>query len=149
MNDIIIKKRYKKNIEDISINSDIKKITSRKNTENSSINSNTKKKITSKKTQHGNGIIPYFSDNIVTSVQTSVDSGIVNVENFFRKIKQDYVNSIQKAASVKIGDQRLIQGGNKKYSKLSKNKLKPKPKPKPKSKSKSKSKPKHKPKPKK
>ena len=35
------------------------------------------------------------------------------MEDFFGKLKQDYVYSVQKAASVKIGDQRLIQGGNK------------------------------------
>ena len=112
----------KKNTDDISINGGKKKkIASKKNTDDISINGGTKKKITSKKIQHGNGIIPYFSDNIVTSVQSSVDTGINNVENFFRKIKQDYVNSVQKAASVKIGDQRLIQGGNKEYIKLTKN----------------------------
>jgi len=145
MNDIIIKKKYNKNIEDVSIKNTkkkkitSKKITSKKITENISINNSTKKKITSKKKQHGNGIIPYFSDGIVTSVQASVDAGINDVENFFRKIKQDYVNSVQKAASVKIGDQRLIQGGNKKYNKLSENKTKTKTKTKSKSKSKTKS----------
>ena len=70
-----------------------------------------------KKTQHGGKItfdlIPRFSDDIITSVQNNVTSGINKVEDFFGKLKQDYVYSVQKAASVKIGDQRLIQGGNK------------------------------------
>ena len=42
-----------------------------------------------------------------------VDAGIVKVEDFLGKLKQDYIYSVQKAASVKIGDQRLIQGGAK------------------------------------
>ena len=58
-------------------------------------------------------LIPPFHDNIITSVQDSVDAGINDVEVFFEKLKQDYVYSVQKAASVKIGDQRLIQGGTK------------------------------------
>ena len=76
-----------------------------------------------KKTQHGGKItfdlIPRFSDDIITSVQDGVDAGITKVEDFLGKLKQDYIYSVQKAASVKIGDQRLIQGGNK-------NKKKPK-----------------------
>lgn len=70
-----------------------------------------------KKIQHGGKItfdlIPPFHDDIITSVQYSVDAGINDVEDFFGKLKQDYVYSVQKAASVKIGDQRLIQGGTK------------------------------------
>ena len=70
-----------------------------------------------KKTQHGGKItfdlIPRFSDDIITSVQDGVDAGIVKVEDFLGRLKQDYIYSVQKAASVKIGDQRLIQGGNK------------------------------------
>ena len=70
-----------------------------------------------KKIQHGGKItfnlIPAFHDDIITSVQNNVTSGINKVEDFFGKLKQDYVYSVQKAASVKIGDQRLIQGGNK------------------------------------
>ena len=70
-----------------------------------------------KKIQQGGKItfnlIPAFHDDIITSVQNNVTSGINKVEDFFGKLKQDYVYSVQKAASVKIGDQRLIQGGNK------------------------------------
>ena len=40
------------------------------------------------------------------------------MEDFLGKMKQDYLYSVQKAASVKIGDQRLIQGGNKKKTKI-------------------------------
>ena len=76
-----------------------------------------------KKIQRGGKItfdlIPRFSDDIITSVQDGVDAGIIKVEDFLGKLKQDYIYSVQKAASVKIGDQRLIQGGNK-------NKKKPK-----------------------
>jgi hypothetical protein len=71
--------------------------------------------------QHGGKItfdlIPPFHDDIITSVQNSVDAGIIKVEDFLGKLKQDYLYSVQKAASVKIGDQRLIQGGNKKKNK--------------------------------
>ena len=74
-----------------------------------------------KKIQRGGKItfdlIPRFSDDIITSVQDGVDAGIVKVEDFLGKLKQDYIYSVQKAASVKIGDQRLIQGGNKKKTK--------------------------------
>ena len=84
------------------------------------LNKNTK---SDKKIQHGGKItfdlIPRFSDDIITSVQDGVDAGITKVEDFLGKLKQDYIYSVQKAASVKIGDQRLIQGGNK-------NKKKPK-----------------------
>ena len=70
-----------------------------------------------KKIQQGGKItfnlIQAFHDDIITSVQNNVTSGINKVEDFFGKLKQDYVYSVQKAASVKIGDQRLIQGGNK------------------------------------
>ena len=74
-----------------------------------------------KKIKHGGKItfdlIPPLHDDIITSVQDSVDAGINDVEDFFGKLKQDYVYSVQKAASVKIGDQRLIQGGNKNKNK--------------------------------
>jgi len=70
-----------------------------------------------KKIQNGGKInfdlIPPFHDDMITSVQDSVASGIDKVEDFLAKMKQDYVYSVQKAASVKIGDQRLIQGGKK------------------------------------
>ena len=39
-------------------------------------------------------------------------------------MKQDYVYSVQKAASVKIGDQRLIQGGKKNTKNYTKNNTK-------------------------
>jgi hypothetical protein len=75
------------------------------------------KKNMKNKIQHGGKItfnlIPAFHDDMITNVQNSVESGINKVEDFFGKLKQDYVYSVQKAASVKIGDQRLIQGGNK------------------------------------
>lgn len=74
-----------------------------------------------KKIQHGGKItfdlIPPFHDDIITNVQNSVDAGIIKVEDFLGRLKQDYIYSVQKAASVKIGDQRLIQGGNKKKNK--------------------------------
>ena len=80
-----------------------------------------KNKKTDKKIQHGGRItfdlIPPFHDDIITSVQDSVDAGIIKVEDFLGKLKQDYIYSVQKAASVKIGDQRLIQGGNKNKTK--------------------------------
>ena len=69
------------------------------------------------KKQHGKGLIPYMSDDIVKNVQKGVDNGIDKVEVFFDKLKKDYVNSVQKAASVKIGNQRLVKGGSKKNSK--------------------------------
>ena len=76
-----------------------------------------KNKKSIKKIQHGGKItfdlIPPFHDDIITNVQNNVEAGINKVEDFFGKLKQDYVYSVQKAASVKIGDQRLIQGGNK------------------------------------
>jgi hypothetical protein len=76
-----------------------------------------KNKKTDKKIHKGGKItfnlIPPFHDDIITNVQNNVEAGINKVEDFFGKLKQDYVYSVQKAASVKIGDQRLIQGGNK------------------------------------
>ena len=64
--------------------------------------------------QSGKGFpIPSLSSIPIDVVQVNVDKGINDVQSFLKDLKKDYVKSVQKAASVKIGNQRLIQGGAK------------------------------------
>jgi hypothetical protein len=71
----------------------------------------TKKK---NKKQSGKGFpIPTLSQAPIDVVQVNVDKGINDVQSFLKDLKKDYVKSVQKAASIKIGNQRLIQGGAK------------------------------------
>ena len=66
------------------------------------------------KKQSGKGFpIPTLSSIPIDVVQVNVDKGISDVQTFLKDLKRDYVKSVQKAASIKIGNQRLIQGGAK------------------------------------
>ena len=87
--------------------------TSRSSTANpaTSMKTGGRKKI---RKQSGKGFpIPSLSSIPIDTVQVNVDKGINDVQSFLKDLKKDYVKSVQKAASVKIGNQRLIQGGAK------------------------------------
>ena len=98
---------------------------------NTTSNSNTANPATSMKTggrkkirkQSGKGFpIPSLSQIPIDAMQVKVDKGISDVQSFLKDLKNDYVKSVQKAASIKIGNQRLIQGGTK--SKIAKKEAK-------------------------
>ena len=87
--------------------------TSRSSTANpaTSMKTGGRKKI---RKQSGKGFpIPSLSSIPIDTVQVNVDKGINDVQSFLKDLKKDYVKSVQKAASIKIGNQRLIQGGAK------------------------------------
>ena len=69
-----------------------------------------KKKLKSKKGGDG---IPYISDSGVTRVQNALDSAVDGFSGFMRELDSDYINSVNHLKNMKIGNQRLIQGGKK------------------------------------
>ena len=74
-----------------------------------------------KKMKGGDGPIPYIGNGMITSVQSSIDGAIDSFSQFMQQLDSDYLKSVQEVESIKIGNQRLIQGGyNKKYKKTSK-----------------------------
>jgi len=83
----------------------------------------------------GGGPIPKISDAPIVSVQKGVVGAIDGFSSFMEKLDEDYLKSVEAVKSMKIGNQRLIQGGAK-----SKTKTKSKTASKTVSKSKSKSK---------
>ena len=68
------------------------------------------------------GPIPKISDSPVTSVQKTVTKAIDGFTSFMEKLDSDYNKSVQEAQSIKIGNQRLIQGGGKNIKKSIKKK---------------------------
>ena len=62
----------------------------------------------------GDGPIPYISDSAVTSVNNSIDNAISGFSDFMVKLDEDYLKSVDYVKSIKIGNQLLIQGGDKK-----------------------------------
>ncbi len=83
----------------------------------------------SKKMINGGGIfdflnnpIPQMSTKPINSAQNATKKGVNAVNNWIKDLKINYQKSVTKASNVKIGDQRLVQGGSKKKS--SKKKLK-------------------------
>jgi hypothetical protein len=61
----------------------------------------------------GSGPIPKISDSPVTSIQNGVDGAIDRFSSFMAKLDADYLKSVEYVKSIKIGNQRLIQGGSK------------------------------------
>jgi len=59
------------------------------------------------------GPIPSISDEPVTSVQDTVGNAISGFTGFMKKLDEDYLKSISYVKTIKIGNQRLIQGGKK------------------------------------
>jgi hypothetical protein len=65
----------------------------------------------------GGGPIPYIPNEPVLFVQKTADKAIGEFTSFMSKLDQDYLKSVDYIKSIKIGDQRLIQGGKSKSSK--------------------------------
>jgi hypothetical protein len=63
------------------------------------------------------GPIPAISDSPVTSIQNGVDNAISGFSNFMAQLDADYLKSVEYVKSIKIGNQRLIQGGSKEKKK--------------------------------
>ena len=61
----------------------------------------------------GSGLIPYVSSDGVDGVGMKLDNAITKFTDFLQTLDQDYVKSAKVVESVKIGNQRLIQGGKK------------------------------------
>ena len=59
------------------------------------------------------GPIPSISDAPVTSVQNTVGDAISGFTGFMQKLDEDYLKSVAYVKTIKIGNQRLIQGGKK------------------------------------
>ena len=73
-----------------------------------------KKSIQKKKIkQSGKGLIPYISSEPISKVQSKSTNAVSKMQDFLKDLQKDYVKSVQKASSVKIGNQRLINGGKK------------------------------------
>ena len=72
----------------------------------------------------GGGLIPSMNTGSVRNVSSTVDKGYKAIETFFKKLEKNYNNSVQKTKNIKIGNQRLVQGGtkDKKAKKSKKNK---------------------------
>ncbi len=71
------------------------------------------KKTLKKSIKGGASYIPAISDSPVTSVQNGINGAIGKFTNFMTKLDNDYLKSVQYVKSIKIGNQRLIQGGSK------------------------------------
>jgi hypothetical protein len=74
-----------------------------------------KKNKNNKKNLKG-GKIPSISTNGVTSVQNKIDLAVNDFSSFLKNLDDDYVKSTEYAKNIKIGNERLIQGGKKKSS---------------------------------
>jgi hypothetical protein len=71
------------------------------------------KKSSSKKSKKGGDGIPYISDSSVTTVQNTLDKAVTGFSNFMQELDSDYLNSVSYLKNMRIGNQRLIQGGKK------------------------------------
>ena len=67
-----------------------------------------------KRSLRGGTKIPYISDSPVSSIQNGVDGAINGFSGFMAQLDADYLKSVAYVKSIKIGNQRLIQGGSKK-----------------------------------
>ena len=64
-----------------------------------------------KKISGAGGLIPKISDRPISTVQKTINGAISGFSNFINKLDQDYLKSVSYVKTVKIGNQRLIQGG--------------------------------------
>ena len=63
------------------------------------------------------GNIPPMNTSSVKNIRKGVDSGFESLKTFFSKLQANYNKTIDAAENIKIGKQRLIQGGKKKEMK--------------------------------
>jgi hypothetical protein len=75
-----------------------------------------------------NGPIPQISSTPVTDVQNALTGAVNDFSKFMEKLDQDYINSVKSIENMKIGNQRLIQGGKKVKKSSDKKKKTPKKK---------------------
>jgi hypothetical protein len=66
-----------------------------------------------KKSLIGGGLIPKISASPVTTVQNGINGAIDKFSSFMAKLDANYLKSVEYVKSIKIGNQRLIQGGAK------------------------------------
>ena len=64
--------------------------------------------------KNGGGLIPSMSTSGPKAISSIADKTYGAVETFFKKLDKNYKNSVNKTKNIKIGNQRLIQGGAKK-----------------------------------
>ena len=76
-----------------------------------------------KKIGGASGLIPKISDKPISTVQKTINGAISGFSNFINKLDQDYLKSVSYVKTVKIGNQRLIQGGKKDKKKVQKKKI--------------------------
>jgi len=98
-----------------------KKTLSKKVIKGGKKNDDSKKKTLSKKVknikQKGGDLIPYISDDPVNNVTGTIGGAIDGFSSFMQNLDNAYQRSINDIRNIKIGDQRLIQGGSKKNNK--------------------------------
>jgi hypothetical protein len=75
-----------------------------------------KKEVKSKKMK-GSGLIPDFSSDQIDYVGDVIEYDIDSFSSFLSDLDKDYIKSAQIVESVKIGNQRLIEGGKKSVKK--------------------------------
>jgi hypothetical protein len=68
------------------------------------------------------GPIPYISDAPIKSVEKTIGGAISQFTKFMQTLDNEYLNSVEYVKSIKIGNQRLIQGGKKSTKKTDKKK---------------------------
>jgi len=83
------------------------------------------KKSMKKSMKGGDGPIPYIADTGVNNVNKSINNSITGFSNFMAQLDEDYIKSVDYVKSIKIGNQRLIQGGMKSSKKVKEVKSKP------------------------
>lgn len=60
-----------------------------------------------------NSPIPQMSVSPINSAKNATSTGVSSVNSWINSLKKNYEASVSAASNVKIGDQRLIQGGKK------------------------------------
>ena len=72
------------------------------------------KKSTKKSTKKmGGAKIPYIGDGSVNSVQNGINNAVSKFSSYLQTLDNDYVKSTEYLKNLKIGNERLIQGGKK------------------------------------
>ena len=62
----------------------------------------------------GSGLIPSMNTGPVKNISKIADKTYDSVKTFFKKLEKNYKTSVNKTKNIKIGNQRLVQGGSKK-----------------------------------
>ena len=114
------KKSSNKKVDDKKKSSNKKVDDSKKKTLSKKVDDSKKKTLSKKvgdpkKTQKGGkDTIPFISDRPVSTVTNTINGAIDGFSSFLQKLENANNNSINQIKNMKIGNQRLIQGGSKK-----------------------------------